>query len=338
MSFSYTQIDKPSGSGPFTFLVPYNAPEDVVVMGFNGREWGILPVASVADQTVFLSKNADGLIAIRISNNAKKVGSAITNGSDGNILDETSYLHDGLRIKVADTSDKTGSYPLTPEAITIAGIRKAVLSPDVAVGQKSDTYSNLTDGTEVGQLAYCNQSEGTQWLPNTVGGTYYPAGWYLWNGTSWVSDRNNIVNQLQMNITSLGNKTELGHTHAKSDITDFDENDYAVFEQGVLADTSLQPNDNVSELTNDANYVTETEAFTGDFGDYFNELTYTDGVVTKIETYDSPAKTTKKFTKTLSYTNGYLTQISNLNEATSASITKTLTYNASNILVSITTN
>jgi hypothetical protein len=153
-----------------------------------------------------------------------------------------------------------------------------------------------------------------------------------------VSDRNNIVNQLQMNITSLGNKTELGHTHAKSDITDFDENDYAVFEQGVLADTSLQPNDNVSELTNDANYVTETEAFTGDFGDYFNELTYTDGVVTKIETYDSPAKTTKKFTKTLSYTNGYLTQISNLNEATSASITKTLTYNASNILVSITTN
>ena len=76
----------------------------------------------------------------------------------------------------------------------------------------------------------------------------------------------------------------------------------------------------------------------GDFGDYFNELTYTDGVVTKIETYDSPTKTTKKFTKTLSYTNGALTQISNLNEATSSSITKTLTYNANNVLVSVTTN
>ena len=87
-----------------------------------------------------------------------------------------------------------------------------------------------------------------------------------------------------------------------------------------------------------SSYVTKTEAFIEDFDNYFNELTYTDGVVTKIETYDSPAKTTKKFTKTLSYTSGALTQISTLTEATSASITKTLTYNTSNVLVSITKN
>lgn len=335
MSFSYTQIDNPTGSGPFTFLPPYSDPEEVVVMGLNGREWAILPVDSVVDQTVFLTKIADGLKAIRISNNASKVNNAITNGSDGNILDETSYLHDALRIKVADTSDKTGTYPLTPEAITIAGLRKAVLSPDIAVGQKSDKYSNLVDGTEIGQLAYCNQAEGTQWLPSDLGGTHYPAGWYLWNGSEWVSDRNNIAQQLQLNITSLSTKSELGHTHTKSNITDFSDADYAVFAQGVLADTSLQPNDNVSELINNANYVNKTEAFTKNFGAFFNELTYTDGALTKIETYTNSNKTTKTFTKTLTYTDGNLTAISILNEANSTTIVKNLTYDNSGNLVNV---
>lgn len=124
-----------------------------------------------------------------------------------------------------------------------------------SVGQRANTYSELTAGVNVGDLGYVNQSEGTQWLPSTLGGTYYPAGWYLWDGSLWVSDRNNIVNQLQLNVDGLGGKSDLGHTHVKAEITDFNESDYAVFAQGVLADTSLQPNDNISELVNDSGYL-----------------------------------------------------------------------------------
>lgn len=44
-----------------------------------------------------------------------------------------------------------------------------------------------------GTLAYVYASQGTQWLPGTIGGTYYPQGIYVWTNTGWVSDRNNIA-------------------------------------------------------------------------------------------------------------------------------------------------
>lgn len=49
------------------------------------------------------------------------------------------------------------------------------------------------------------------------------------------------------------------HTHVKTDITDFDEADYATAAQGALADSALQSGDNVSELANDAGYITLAE-------------------------------------------------------------------------------
>lgn len=124
-----------------------------------------------------------------------------------------------------------------------------------SVGQRAAVYSALTAGTNVGDLAYVNQGEGTQWLPGTLGGTYYPYGWYIWDGISWISDRNNIVNQLQLNVEGLGGKANVIHTHIKSDITDFNDNDYATFAQGTLADLALQVGDNNSSLINDAGYI-----------------------------------------------------------------------------------
>lgn len=56
-------------------------------------------------------------------------------------------------------------------------------------------YSDLL--TKVGMvaedLAYVENSQGTSWLPTTLGGTYYPSGWYIYTGTAWVSDRNDIA-------------------------------------------------------------------------------------------------------------------------------------------------
>ena len=51
-------------------------------------------------------------------------------------------------------------------------------------------YSSLVVGTQVGELAFVTSSEGTAWLPSTLGGSYYPSGWYVWDGTDWVSNKN----------------------------------------------------------------------------------------------------------------------------------------------------
>ena len=123
MSFTYSQIPSPSGSGPFNFNVPYSDPDEIAVMGYNGKQWDLLPVDVISEQTVTLKEPVDGLIALRVSNNSAKVKAPITNGNDGNILTETSNLEDSLKILLLDPTDPTGSSPMTPESITIAGLR-----------------------------------------------------------------------------------------------------------------------------------------------------------------------------------------------------------------------
>lgn len=47
-------------------------------------------------------------------------------------------------------------------------------------------YSALPDPTTVsGQFYWCESSQGTSWLPGSLGGTYYSAGQYYSNGVSW---------------------------------------------------------------------------------------------------------------------------------------------------------
>lgn len=50
--------------------------------------------------------------------------------------------------------------------------------------------------------------------------------------------------------------TPSAHTHIKADITDFSDGDYATAAQGLLADSAIQPLDNLSALTNDVGYIT----------------------------------------------------------------------------------
>ena len=61
------------------------------------------------------------------------------------------------------------------------------------------TKSGMTDS----DLAYVFNSQGTQWLPGTIGGSYYPQGIYVYSGTTWTSDRNNIALQLQLDNDRL---------------------------------------------------------------------------------------------------------------------------------------
>lgn len=72
--------------------------------------------------------------------------------------------------------------------------------------QQATSRSFFTDGVNVGDLAYAEQSEGIQWASAVGLGNYYPKGLYVWDGLEWVSDRNAIADQLQDLINNLANK------------------------------------------------------------------------------------------------------------------------------------
>lgn len=68
---------------------------------------------------------------------------------------------------------------------------------------------------------------------------------YIWSGTAWVSE------------TAQGTTyTEGAGIDISGNVISADFTAVATAAQGALADTALQPNDNVSELTNDAGYIT----------------------------------------------------------------------------------
>ena len=108
------------------------------------------------------------------------------------------------------------------------------------VGQRAANYESLTNGSTVGELAYVNQAQGTQWLPYSLGGTYYPQGWYIWDGSVWTSDRNSIVNQLQLNVDGLGGKANIEDIRTDAEIN-------SLIEEGTLGlvteDTNLSNSD-----------------------------------------------------------------------------------------------
>lgn len=83
-----------------------------------------------------------------------------------------------------------------------------------------------------------------------------------------------IVNFIELNRDSLDNlsissiaglqialdsKANSSHAHVKGDITDFSDADYATAAQGAKADSALQSGDNISELINDAGYITSQD-------------------------------------------------------------------------------
>ena len=68
---------------------------------------------------------------------------------------------------------------------------------------------------------------------------------YLWNGTAWISET------AQGTTYTEGTGIDISGNTIAVDFTDV-----ATASQGALADTALQPNDNISELNNNAGYIT----------------------------------------------------------------------------------
>lgn len=71
-------------------------------------------------------------------------------------------------------------------------------------------YSTLPTGLPSGSLAYVENSQGTAWLPGSFGGTYYPSGFYSFNGTTWVQPTGEqMAKQFSDTIIDLNNKLNI---------------------------------------------------------------------------------------------------------------------------------
>jgi len=70
--------------------------------------------------------------------------------------------------------------------------------------------------------------------------------------------------------------------------------------------------------------------------DDYSEPTFTDGILTAMTTYTSSSKSTLVSSKAFTYTNGALTQVVESDENGATHLTKTITYDSSGNLESVT--
>jgi len=77
-------------------------------------------------------------------------------------------------------------------------------------------------------------------------------------------------------------------------------------------------------------------AFKAAYQNYYHEFTYSGGVLSLIEIWESASKVTKLFTKSFTYTSGNLTGLVTTDLISSKTLSKTLTYDGGGILQTIT--
>jgi len=71
-----------------------------------------------------------------------------------------------------------------------------------------ENYTELLSvtGQNLYDFAYVREQQGTSWLPGSLGGTYYGAGLYMWDGVLWVESKTNIYNELNNILNSKSDK------------------------------------------------------------------------------------------------------------------------------------
>ena len=62
--------------------------------------------------------------------------------------------------------------------------------------QIESTFNDLNDGSELNEIAFVLNPQGTKWLPGSLGGNYYPKGVYKWTGTDWIANNDLIAEEL----------------------------------------------------------------------------------------------------------------------------------------------
>lgn len=163
-----------------------------------------------------------------------------------------------------------------------------------------DYYSNLPDANlNSGIFYWVESSEGAQWLPGSLGGTYYSKGLYYSNGITWnktdapfqatqievntgVNDTKFVTPLTLQNADQWDTKADVNHNHPISDISGLQ--------------TALD-----GKLTSvPSEYITELE-LAAELGDY----------VLDIDTRLSDARTPISHTHTASQITDFDTEVSN---------------------------
>tara|TARA_R110000796_G_scaffold26536_1_gene73694 strand:+ start:82 stop:813 length:732 start_codon:yes stop_codon:yes gene_type:complete len=239
-------------------------------------------------------------------------------------IEYRNVTHDALGANSFDIEHSVGTAVNENEQETFVNFLQ---SSTRFIQQITTGYSTLRDGDREGSLAYVENSEGTAWLPYSLGGTYFPKGWYIWDGADWISSKSNVAQALDA-ASSTG---------------------------------SILQGDNVSLLTNDAGYTTfdgqytsllnAPSLFNGDYNSllnrpevtdedlevFYSELTYTSGDLTKIEYYNNSGKSLKYYTKTLTYSTGFLSQVVLTDNIQSSVVwSKALSYDSNGNLTNLT--
>jgi hypothetical protein len=86
------------------------------------------------------------------------------------------------------------------------------------------TVENYTElltvtGQRVNTFAFVLNSQGTPWLPGSLGGSYYGKGLYIWTGDMWVSSNINL-NAALSDISADKVDKVVGYSLTKNDLTD----------------------------------------------------------------------------------------------------------------------
>lgn len=99
-----------------------------------------------------------------------------------------------------------------------------------------DNYTELltVTGQQLFEFVEVQNSQGTQWLPGSIGGTYYGSGLYYWNGTEWKHDNDKIYEALQQFVDALAliiptdHHSGFNYIKATEDITVFEDKEMLV--------------------------------------------------------------------------------------------------------------
>lgn len=112
------------------------------------------------------------------------------NGINSISFDTTTYS------LIVETTNNDGS---TNTISTSLISLKDEFAPNIVV----DTFNDLPASANLFEFAEVRNEQGIKYLPGSLGGTYYAAGLYYWNGTDWIHDNDEILRGLNDLVTSI---------------------------------------------------------------------------------------------------------------------------------------
>jgi len=121
-----------------------------------------------------------------------------------------------------------GGVPFDPSAYDLEEFQNGGADPFVRFSDLEDyeedptivaNYSALPDPATVeGQIYITQNSQGTAWLPGSLGGTYYPEGFYYSDGIEWIYQKSAYqATQTEVNTGTNSDKFVTPSTLAQSD-------------------------------------------------------------------------------------------------------------------------